>query len=259
MSCRTGRTAVAMASAAGLVVLCTPASVDAGARAGAAEIVSPSSGAPLRSGGSRTAFRVKLPDGAACKGDSARAGYRVQTYLVPETVDPGSLAFDADGPSAVEGQFRAPLYDTTANQGSHVNQLTVEASPAGGPGTIIQPLPAFDFAVFDPALGFPFTPGVYNVGVACTLGPPSPTQQEKHWNAVMSMTADPSDPGPAKITWETTAATGGASTRSSSWPPAAGIAAVVAAGAGAVLVRRRRVDRQLAPHLARSEPTKETR
>lgn len=258
--CRTKRTAAAMASAVGLVVLCTPASVDAGVRAGAAEIVNPSSGSPLRSGGSRTAFRVKLPNGAACRGDSARAGYRVQTYLVPATIDPGGLAFDATGPSPVEGEFRAPLYDTTANQGSHVNQLTVEASPAGGPGTIIQPLPAFDFAVFDPAFGFPFTPGVYNVGVACTLGPPSPTQQDKHWNTVMRVTADPTDPGPAKIRWETISAAGSTATRASgSWPPAAVVGSLVAAGGGAVLLRRRRLDRQLAPHISRTEPTKETR
>lgn len=251
---------MAMASAAGLVVLSTPASVEAGVRAGAAEIVSPLSGSPLRSGGSRTAFRVKLPHGAACKGDSARAGYRVQTYLVPETVDPGSLTFDASGPAPVDGEFRAPLYDTTANQGSHANKLTAEASPAGGPGTIIQPLPAFDFAAFDPALGFAFPPGVYNVGVACTLGPPSLTQQEKHWNTVMRMTADPTDPGPARIRWETTAAAGSTATRTSgSWPPVAIVAAVVAAGGGAVLLRRRRVDRPLAPHISRTEPTKETR
>jgi len=174
-----------------------------GANAGAVNVVTPA-GAPLTSGGSATPFRFKLPNGAACAGDSAHAGYRIQSYLVPQAVDPATLTFDSNGPVPVAGQFRQAMFGTDSN--SYVDQLTAVAVPAGGPGPIIQPLPSFDFAVFSPA-GFPFTPGVYNVGIACTIGPPSATQQEKYWNTVMTVSADPTDTGPAKIRWTVPAPT----------------------------------------------------
>ncbi len=175
-------------------------SAAAATRAGSAAIVSPRGGGALRSGGSATDFQVKLPNGSACEGDSANMGYRVQSYLVPVTVDPAGLSFDSSGPVPAAGEFRTALFDTTTLP--LVSQLTAAAIPPSGPGPIIQPLPAFNFAVFDPAMGFPFPPGTYNVGIACTLGPPSATQQEKFWNTVMSITADPADVGPAKIRWE---------------------------------------------------------
>jgi len=175
--------------------------------AGPASIVNPSGGAPLTSGNSNTPFRFKLPaddpstplvnEQASCTGDSPNGQYRIQSYLVPQGVDLDTLKFDSNGPVPVAGQFRAPMYMTDSN--SYTDQLTAAAVPAGGPGPIIQPLPSFDFAVYDPT-GFPLQAGVYNVGIACTLGPPtSSTQLDKYWNAgTITITANPADPGPAK-------------------------------------------------------------
>jgi len=214
--------------AAGLGISVAGLSVDgmhsafAATRAGSVDVVKPSlefSTAPLLAGGgSNTPFWLKLPVGASCKGDSAVGGYRIQSYLVPQSVDPGTLAFNSGGPVPVTGQFRQPMFDILS--ASYVDVVTANAVTPGGPGQIIQPLPSFDFAVYTPA-DFPFTPGVYNVGIACTLGPPSATQQEKYWNTVMNIVADPADPGPSKIkftvqaqppTTTTTTTVGGATT-----------------------------------------------
>ncbi len=207
---------------------------------GAAEIVKPSTGAPLKAGGSRTDFRIKLPTGAACTGDSAKAGYRIQGYLVPRSVDPGTLTFDAGvGPGPVAGQFRAALYESSSS--SYVDQQTAEAARVGGPGPIIQPLPALNLAVFDPALGFPFKPGAYNLGIACTLGPPSPTQLDRYWNAVMTVTADSADT-PAMLSWSV-ATDDPETTKRSPAGRIAAVAGVVGAVAvvctGVFLLRRR--------------------
>jgi hypothetical protein len=230
----------------GVGLLPTPA--EAGA-AGSVEITAPSGG-ELRTGGSSTAFRIKLDRQAACTGDSANAGYRIQSYLVPESVDPGTLTFDAGvGPSPVDGQFRAALYETSST--SFVDQQTAEASKVGGPGPVIQPLPALSFAVFDPALGFPFTPGAYNVGIACTLGPPSDTQLDRYWNTVMTITADPGD-APAGIRWAVAAPPGGSRTKSpAGW--VAATAAALAACALALLLRGRRTGAQ--PPKGRPSPS----
>lgn len=243
--------AAAVAGTVGVGALGVAGGPAAGAsEAGAAEIVSPGGGAPLRSGGSRTDFRVKLPSGAACKGDSARAGYRIQGYLVPSSADLDALAFDSSGPVPAAGQFRAPLHEATFSANPFVDQLTAEAVPAGGPGVIVQPLPAFSFASFDPAFGFPLAPGEYNVGVACTLGPPGAIQQDKRWNTVVTITPDPADV-PARIRWAVT--NDGATTttrRSVGWAvPLAGAAAVAAAGGGVIALRRRRHEDAFAsPH-----------
>lgn len=229
---RTTRVVVAcMATGVGAL----PAPADARS-AGPIEIVAPSGGA-VRTGGSSTPFRIKLDRQAACTGDSANSGYRIQSYLVPESVDPGTLTFDAGvGPAPADGQFRASLYETSST--SFVDQQTAEASEAGGPGPVIQPLPALSFAVFDPALGFPFTPGTYNVGIACTLGPPSPTQLDRYWNTVMAVTADPGDV-PAGIRWVVIAPSGGPGPRGRAAWVAVTATAALAACAMALLLHRR--------------------
>jgi len=245
-------------SVAGLVVDGVAIAAATGTRAGTAEVVKPSSGRPLGGGGSATAFRLKLPIGASCKGDSALAGYRVQSYFVPQAADPGTLAFNSGGPVKVAGEFRGPLFDTFSS--SYVDAVTANAITPGGPGQIVQPLPAFDFAVYTPP-EFPFTPGIYNVGIACTLGPSSATQQEKYWNTVLTIAADPADTGPAKIRWslgdvQTTDA------RASKSP--VGVMAIVAGAVllaigGGLVFRRRGRDAEHASRPSRSHSAKETR
>jgi hypothetical protein len=192
--------AAACAIAAGtLAALLAPSPASAaGANAGAADIVNPAGGAPLSSGGSATNFRLKLPTGAACTGDSPNAGYRIQSYLVPQSVDPGTLQFDSVGPVPVAGQYRSALIGSDANP--YVDQQTAAAVPAGGPGPIIQPLPSFNYAEFAPPFGTYIPAGVYNIGIACTLGAPSTTQQDRYWNTVITVTSNPAD-SPGQITW----------------------------------------------------------
>ena len=55
-------------------------------------VVDPSD-AVLEGGGSATPFGLRLPEGAACQGDSADDSYRVEAFLVPEGTDPGSVVY----------------------------------------------------------------------------------------------------------------------------------------------------------------------
>ncbi len=193
-----GAAACAVAAGTVSVLLSTGAAEASHLSAGATQIVDPI-GAPLSSGNSNTPFQFKLPNFSVCTGDSANDGYRIQSYLVPQSVDLDTLRFDSSGPAPVAGQFRAPMFDTAGNP--YANILTAAASPAPGPGPIIQPLPSFDFAVYDTNT-FLLQPGVYNVGIACTVGnETSPTQLDKYWNTVMTLTANAAEPGPAKVTW----------------------------------------------------------
>ncbi|MBA2608267.1 MAG: hypothetical protein H0U92_04985, partial [Actinobacteria bacterium] len=161
----------------------------AGTNAGAATVVTPAGsggGQPLTAGTKDTDFSLKLPSGAACTGDSANDGYRVQSYHVPASVDPSTLTFDASGPipNGVGANFRQPLYQT--NSSPYVDAQTAPASPAPGPGPIVN-IPAFDFSQYD-ATTLPA--GTYNIGIACTKGSASPTQQDKFWNVQLNFAAD---------------------------------------------------------------------
>lgn len=193
-----GAAAVAVALA-GVSTLSLPAAEAGHLGAGAVEVVNPVGGAPLSSGRSSTNFRLKLPTGAACTGDSANAGYRIQSYLVPQAVDLDTLKFDSSGPVPAAGQYRSALIDSNANP--YVDQQTANAVPAGGPGPIIQPLPSFNYAEFAPPFGTYIPAGVYNIGIACTLGPPGSAQLDNYWNTVMIITTDLTDPGPGDISF----------------------------------------------------------
>ena len=172
--------------------------------AGEAQVVVPEgtegSGVPLESGGSTTAFSIGLPAGAACTGDSATGGYRIQSYMVPAAIDPATLKFNANGPtpSGVDVDFSQPLFDTVGGT-PYVEALTAIADTPGGPGLILS-IPGFNFAVFSTGH---ILPGVYNLGIACTLGPPTEEDQlEKYWNTQMTFTEDAADP--IGVKWLTT-------------------------------------------------------
>ena len=151
---------------------------------------------PLSSGGSATQFSLRLPAGAACKGDSANDNYLVQTYMVPAAVDPGTLTFDSDGPlpSGTGASFRQPLFTTTSSPA--VSMLTGVATNPGDPGPVNN-IPALNFAALGPG---DLPAGTYNLGVACTLGPASAEQLDKFWNVRMTIVEDAND-APARIAW----------------------------------------------------------
>ena len=158
----------------------------------------PQTGAGLTpsSGIGSTAFTLSLPNQAACAGDSAGAGWRWQTYMVPATVDPAGLQFDSNGPvpADVGADFRQPLFDVFGTP--VVSQSTAIADTAGGPGLILS-VPQTNFEVFSPGH---IPAGAYNVGIACTLGPPSTTQLDRFWNVKMTFSSNPSG-GAAQVSW----------------------------------------------------------
>ena len=179
-------------------------SMAAGVNAGALQVVVPpgtaNEGQPLTSGGSATAFALAPPAGASCKGDSATGGYRVQSYIVPASVDPSTLTFDSGGPipPGTGANLRFPLFSSVGGS-PFVDQTTAVATTPGG-GGLLTGLPPFSFAAFG-ADGPSFVPaGTYNLGFACTLGAASATQQDRFWNVRMTFAVDPTDQ-PSGITW----------------------------------------------------------
>lgn len=194
---RAGVAAVAITASTALVLTPT-AAYAAGTLAGPATVKTAGGGADLNSGDSGTAFRLSLPSGASCPGDSANDGYRWQTYMVPASVDPSTLTFDANGPTpqGTGASFRQPLYDSAFNP--VVNQQTANATTPPGPGPIIN-IPDTSYAVYAPA---DIPAGVYNIGIACTLGPASTTQMKDYWNVQKTFTTSTaSATNPAGVDW----------------------------------------------------------
>ena len=189
---------VAVAIAASIVpLLSAPTANAAGVpQPGGATIRTPGGAADLSSGTSASTFTVRLPSGAACGGDSANDGYRVQSYIVPASVDPSTLTFDLSGPipNTVGAGYRQPLYDTTGTP--YVNAQTAAAATPPGPGPIVN-IPDFDYKVFAPGN---IPAGAYNVGIACTLGPAGATQMKEFWNVTKTFSANAGD-GFANVNW----------------------------------------------------------
>lgn len=185
---------------AGMAVLVwAPAGSAAATRAGNATVVAPydnqSAPTPIAGGTSATSFSLKLPASASCPGDSANAGYRVQSYMVPASIDPATLQFGSVGPVPVGTgvHFRQPLFDSHTNP--YANAQTAAAVHAGDPGPIIN-IPAFTFSVFKTG---DVPAGTYNIGIACTKGQASATQLDTFWGA--RMTLAPAGGGGGSLTW----------------------------------------------------------
>lgn len=181
-------------SATGVGVSAAPtfAATDAGAVA-LVKGSNPGAGSPLSSGGSSTAFGLNLPAGAACSGDTATNGYRVQTFLISSNVTLASMVFDSTGPSpqSTGATVRLPLF----SQGNPY----IDGNTAVGTGAITG-LPVFDLAVFGSSGPAVLPNGTYKLGVACTKGASGPTQLDKYWSTTITVTATPSD-SPSGLTW----------------------------------------------------------
>jgi hypothetical protein len=145
--------------------------------AGSAVVVTPS-GAVLSSGGSATVFTLKLPQGAACPGDTYHHGYLVFSYAVPVRTDPASLTFP--------GTFPSSGADLITVEGvPFVTQPTAEFTAA------IQTLSDFSWSRYDhDPTDLPV--GEYNVGIACAHGL---GRVERFWNVKLDFTSTSSDPG----------------------------------------------------------------
>lgn len=179
-----------------LALLAAPAGRAAALSAGEAALVAVDTHDPIDAGGSQTLFTVKLPQGAACPGDTANANYLVNSYMVPESVSPEAVTYDGLGPTPnVYGDwatFRQALYKTTTEPFASVN--TAPSDRGGEPGVIVN-LPPMSFAVYRPG---ELPPGRYNVGIACTLF----NKLTRYWNTRLVVSASTTDQ-PGGFTWRT--------------------------------------------------------
>ncbi|MBA2610157.1 MAG: hypothetical protein H0U92_14565 [Actinobacteria bacterium] len=203
ISLKRGLTAVAvvaMVASVAQFLTVSPAFAN-GTLQGAATTKAPGGTTNKQAGNSATPggdFTLRLPAGASCEGDGPNDGYRWSTYMVPSSVDPATLTFDSSGPVPLGtgASFRQPLYKPTSDP--IVEQSPAAASPPPGPGPIIN-IPDATFAFFSPGQ---VPAGVYNLGIACTLGPASATQMKSFWNVQMTISTDAVTGGPAQIHWE---------------------------------------------------------
>lgn len=115
----------------------------------------------LERGTSTSEFRVLLPSGATCPGDSMHDQWRLQSFMVPAGVDLGTLRYGGIGP---EGVDHYALFTADAAQHSYNNEL-LPPSPSGGVEVNLPALPVFSFEAVS---GVPLSEGDYVIGVACT-------------------------------------------------------------------------------------------
>lgn len=158
---------IATACAAGVGALVTIPAVHANAalREGSVIVVDAGDTRKTVSRGSHaTPFSIRLPEGATCPGDSMHDDWRVQTFLVPITEDPGALTYTVavTGPDGPKDDARVSLYSTEGRP--YVQQLLGANTAPGQPGEIPD-LPALSFK----RLPVDYLPtGDYRMGVACT-------------------------------------------------------------------------------------------
>lgn len=104
-------------------------------------------------------FSLVAPNNA-CPGDTAAAGYRVQTFIASKSVNLSTLTFDSQGPvNPGGGVYTSPLY-LQAGGARAVGRATAPTS-----GNVLDS--AFTMAPTSFSGGI--QDGVYNIGVACSL------------------------------------------------------------------------------------------
>ncbi|MCU1392682.1 MAG: hypothetical protein JWM34_1110 [Ilumatobacteraceae bacterium] len=146
-------------------------------------------GAPTDIAGSAD-FLMAPPSGAVCPGTGA-AGYRFFAFIVADTVDTSTMAYNAGGPIVAGGAFAAPQY-TTAGDG------VLNLLPAVQPVGFIDGIPAVSYAVYSPGA---IAAGQYKVGISCTLN----NQTVSFWQSIIKVEADGSDPSGIKWSLDTSA------------------------------------------------------
>jgi hypothetical protein len=123
----------------------------------------------------------------------------VQSYIVPVSVDPATIAFGANGrpqPPGTGADLRESLWTATGSR--FVNGLTDLAVPPSVEGQI-SGLPALSWAGLVPNTATIIPPGDYNLGYACTRVVDGAVELDRYWNAVATFVVDPADP--AGVAW----------------------------------------------------------
>jgi len=168
---------------------------DAAAREGTIIVVDASDTRRVLSDGEHgTAFSIRLPDDATCPGDSMHDDWRVQTFFVPATDDPGALTYTVavTGPDGPKDDARVSLYSTEGRP--YVQQLLGANAAAGQPGEIPE-FPALSFR----RLPIDYLPtGDYLMGVACT---DAESKTGTYWDTNVHV-----DSSPNSMRWTVTAA-----------------------------------------------------
>lgn len=183
----------------------------------------------LREGDSTSAFTFRLPEGAACPGDSANDDWRVNTFLVPADTDLDTLMYQALRPDGEA--YRSLRY---LDGDIYVMEMTNPNPGPGQPG-LLTPIPPLTMAWFE-AGSLP--PGPYEMGIACT---DAVGAVQRYWDTTVELTAAPEvDPG--GLRWSVVdnpnaAPTESASNSSTTWVVLS--AALVVVVGGVVVIRRR--------------------
>jgi hypothetical protein len=146
-------------------------------------------GEQVERGGSLTEFSLEPPPQSVCPGDSEHDSWRVQTFLVPGDVDPGTLTW-ASGPRSDTATVY-PMYDTFTQP--VIEGLLIRNEVAGQPARI-STRPAMNFGVFVPK--GTLSPGTYKVGLACSWYGAT----GNYWDTEIIITSSPDDE-PAGLTW----------------------------------------------------------
>ncbi len=198
-----------MAVTGGLSLLGAQAAPAATANPGGPAIITTSDFfTPLNSGTAATVWSIKLPQAASCSGDTATNNFHVFTYVVPASVDPGTLRFGSDGPEN-DPNADFPLVDDGGSP-------QIALNTGIGTGQVPVPLPRFQWG--NPPTPFDSTlipPGTYNVGIACADGA---GVNDKFWNVQETFTGDPTVfTGPNAFAW-TVSTTTSTSTSTSTMP-----------------------------------------
>ena len=176
----------------------------------------PNAGKQITDGKGSTSFSFVLQGKSECQGDSAEGNYRIQSFIVPQTVDPKTLRFESTKPA---GEGNWALYDV--NTRPYVQDFTSVAVAPDKPGRI-DSIPQLSFAVFPPGT---LAPGLYKMGIACSLM----NDATRIWETTIEISEDTSD-SPANIRWTVI---GGVTAESESNPAALlvlGVVAVALAG-----------------------------
>ena len=156
------------------------------ASAGTANITTPA-GAPLTSGTQTTDFRLQIPAGSECSGDTATDGYLVQAYFVPASVNPATLTWSAGGPNVApppSGINSGFMYSAAGVAYDNEATLPNAGSPRPRPGPVGS-LPVFDWATYAGGIN----PGAYNIGIMCTTPGPTAVDGANFWNTQITFDA----------------------------------------------------------------------
>jgi len=182
---------------------------------------------------STTAFRLRLPQGASCPGDSANDDYRVQTFLVPGDTDLSTLKYRNRSPNGNELYRALRFIDGEVSTQVMTEQNTVKGQPA----LILEARAPFTFAFYREGS---LPSGRWQIGVACT--PVPGWNVEKFWSAEIVLADAPEvQPGGLRISVVPDEPATGDS-RSGGAPTSlilVGVGALVLVSAAGVLRRRR--------------------